>query len=633
MQGLGRKRGRYKGVWRERWFLLRGDVLAYWECEADMHRGEKHRGEHTVVSARAVDDAPEEPYCVALHVGLGGLLRSRVQEEFIGFPTDAERDAWLAALAAAHPAGADDETDDDVWVDLDRRPRQRTDVETAVVYDYSVVRSGWRVRVLYHIQVTESGTRGGDPEPWSIRKAQSDFRALLAALPPAVAQAQARDRPEGLSLAESFAELGRGAQDDDAVGPGMDRRGDRRGPMNKPTRLLSSALLARRVRLLNDVLAYILRDESLRSTAAVQQFLQPDEARECDVQRAADDDASADGNASDASDASSAQGFDDALESEAEAPAQKKGLAPPPSADGLSDANGAAAEDARGPLYDLVPTPAASAAVALAAAALASRVYAVPGALLVAIFVGGIGIGASLVQSSARKAEAHRRPRRGRPEAPAEAVASGKPTPNLRPWPRCEGHCFSEPQAECFRVRGESYLTDRVKVPSKPPLFGLLGVDLFLTDVPQQHIATHAGAFIQRLRARDFADSGKKTFCLNFCMGWGNFIIYWQYNKVESNPDAARTAFDKFAEAEDDAYRLARLKLIPRVVEGNWLVRRAVGGGGSAAKLAEALSLSFFKGDDYFEVDCDIVGSPRQSGVWDCWASAAGRGVFEPVQF
>jgi len=243
MQGLGRKRGRYKGVWRERWFLLRGDVLAYWECEADMHRGEKHRGEHTVVSARAVDDAPEEPYCVALHVGLGGLLRSRVQEEFIGFPTDAERDAWLAALAAAHPAGADDETDDDVWVDLDRRPRQRTDVETAVVYDYSVVRSGWRVRVLYHIQVTESGTRGGDPEPWSIRKAQSDFRALLAALPPAVAQAQARDRPEGLSLAESFAELGRGAQDDDAVGPGMDRRGDRRGPMNKPTRLLSSALL------------------------------------------------------------------------------------------------------------------------------------------------------------------------------------------------------------------------------------------------------------------------------------------------------------------------------------------------------------------------------------------------------
>ncbi|KAJ1452801.1 hypothetical protein M885DRAFT_525676, partial [Pelagophyceae sp. CCMP2097] len=153
MQGLGRKRGRYKGVWRERWFLLRGDVLAYWECEADMHRGEKHRGEHTVVSARAVDDAPEEPYCVALHVGLGGLLRSRVQEEFIGFPTDAERDAWLAALAAAHPAGADDETDDDVWVDLDRRPRQRTDVETAVVYDYSVVRSGWRVRVLYHIQV------------------------------------------------------------------------------------------------------------------------------------------------------------------------------------------------------------------------------------------------------------------------------------------------------------------------------------------------------------------------------------------------------------------------------------------------------------------------------------------------
>jgi len=82
-----------------------------------------------------------------------------------------------------------------------------------------------------------------------------------------------------------------------------------------------------------------------------------------------------------------------------------------------------------------------------------------------------------------------------------------------------------------------------------------------------------------------------------------------------------------FFSGDDAFFRCLPKTVVPR------LVRRAVGGGGSAAKLAEALSLSFFKGDDYFEVDCDIVGSPRQSGVWDCWASAAGRGVFEPVQF
>mmetsp|Transcript_26848 Transcript_26848/g.81090 ORF Transcript_26848/g.81090 Transcript_26848/m.81090 type:complete len:157 (+) Transcript_26848:775-1245(+) len=97
-------------------------------------------------------------------------------------------------------------------------------------------------------------------------------------------------------------------------------------------------------------------------------------------------------------------------------------------------------------------------------------------------------------------------------------------------------------------------------------------------------------------------------------MPWGNFVVYWTApgsvsgDDADSPGDPSRNVLRKFL-AGDDAYRDARLKLIPRVVEGNWLVRRAVGSGANAAKLSEALRLAYFSGPDYFEVVADIVGS------------------------
>ena len=65
----------------------------------------------------------------------------------------------------------------------------------------------------------------------------------------------------------------------------------------------------------------------------------------------------------------------------------------------------------------------------------------------------------------------------------------------------------------------------------------------------------------------------------------------------------------RFLESDDDAYRDARLKLIPRVVEGNWLVRRAVGPGSKAAKLSETIELRYSRGAGYLEISADLCGS------------------------
>lgn len=56
-------------------------------------------------------------------------------------------------------------------------------------------------------------------------------------------------------------------------------------------------------------------------------------------------------------------------------------------------------------------------------------------------------------------------------------------------------NCWSEPISENFQVRGPGYLFDRKKVPSKPFVFPIRAVDLFLTDTCPQN----AGRYVASL--------------------------------------------------------------------------------------------------------------------------------------
>lgn len=50
---------------------------------------------------------------------------------------------------------------------------------------------------------------------------------------------------------------------------------------------------------------------------------------------------------------------------------------------------------------------------------------------------------------------------------------------------------WREPLASSFRVRGATYLTDKVKVTSAPYLFQLVAVDLFEVPGPTMNICSH----------------------------------------------------------------------------------------------------------------------------------------------
>jgi len=63
----------------------------------------------------------------------------------------------------------------------------------------------------------------------------------------------------------------------------------------------------------------------------------------------------------------------------------------------------------------------------------------------------------------------------------------------------------------------------------------------------------------------------------------------------------------------DDGYRDLRFKLIPKIVEGNWVVRKSVGS--TPAILGTKLKQTYHRGTNYFELDVNIASSSVAAGV------------------
>jgi hypothetical protein len=181
----------------------------------------------------------------------------------------------------------------------------------------------------------------------------------------------------------------------------------------------------------------------------------------------------------------------------------------------------------------------------------------------------------------------------------------------------CKGgrdSCWSKPQHEIFRVRGATYLQDKIKIPSAPAPFKCRGVDIWLTDNPERHIARHPKVLGGKLGETD-------TFCVNFLLPFGNLVAYFAIPSLESFPSRQLAhVWTKFLKG-DQQYRDARLKLLPVVVDGPWIVRTAVGAGNSPALLGKVIPLQYYfqsptdtqKG--VYEVDVIITASRIAKGI------------------
>jgi hypothetical protein len=193
--------------------------------------------------------------------------------------------------------------------------------------------------------------------------------------------------------------------------------------------------------------------------------------------------------------------------------------------------------------------------------------------------------------------------------------------------------CWSETDATIFQLRGPNYLDDRVKVPSSPSCLRLVACDLTMRrggyastagdantgDVPNpvERVAWMEHGLVQRVQ-RKYGDKAPFLFVINFMIPGGvNNIMYFRVPDAAGPEDAgtctAVKMLRKYMSLDvDDEYRDARLKIIPNVVEGGWVVKRGVGN--KPAIIGKKITQTYHAGANWFEIDVDI-GSSRVAGA------------------
>ena len=164
------------------------------------------------------------------------------------------------------------------------------------------------------------------------------------------------------------------------------------------------------------------------------------------------------------------------------------------------------------------------------------------------------------------------------------------------------------------KVRGPSYLTDNVKIPCGPALYTLVHVDIFYrrkdeerttaaTALPDTYLQSASFAALSATRGEWAKDPAAASIVINLAFPGPkstnmNCVMYFLRRvppaealpkHLETQPhddtmvgiDAARVrAFDvtlrRFRQGSDE-YRAGKLKIIPRVAEGGYIVKKSIG--------------------------------------------------------
>ncbi|KAH9608079.1 hypothetical protein KSS87_016520 [Heliosperma pusillum] len=161
--------------------------------------------------------------------------------------------------------------------------------------------------------------------------------------------------------------------------------------------------------------------------------------------------------------------------------------------------------------------------------------------------------------------------------------------------------CWTNPGGSGFMIRGKTYLADGAKVRSGDPLLKLIAVDWLKADQSIDKIALRPSCIVQ-------SEAGRKLpFILVFNLqipAKPNYNLVFYY--AADRPVNKGSLLGKFVDGTD-AFRDSKLKLIPSIVKGYWMVKRAVGT--KACLLGKAVTCKYFRQDNFLEIDVDIGSS------------------------
>eukprot|EP00980_Cylindrotheca_fusiformis_P030701 scaffold25278_cov132-Cylindrotheca_fusiformis.AAC.2 len=207
----------------------------------------------------------------------------------------------------------------------------------------------------------------------------------------------------------------------------------------------------------------------------------------------------------------------------------------------------------------------------------------------------------------------------------AESAPSGSRPGSFRTEPPpLRLDAWAEPAAETFNVRGKNYAKDGKKYPSDRAAFSLLTVDMVNSKRPIcEGMCAHPTERFQLARKRE-RDTGITelppfVFAVNLCIpGAINYhqVSYFGISDMEEI-ERGKTPFGrvmrKFIFGDSDQFRNDTFKLIPRIAEGNYVVRAAVGAKPSI--IGKKIKQYYIRGDRYFEMVVDISSEPMAQRI------------------
>ncbi|XP_060179730.1 protein ENHANCED DISEASE RESISTANCE 2-like [Lycium barbarum] len=191
-------------------------------------------------------------------------------------------------------------------------------------------------------------------------------------------------------------------------------------------------------------------------------------------------------------------------------------------------------------------------------------------------------------------------------EEPLEHIDLSTFSGNLRHDDSDNGRdCWTISDGNNFRVRGKNFCSDKTKVSAGKPLMDLVAVDWFKDTKRMDHVGRRPGC-----AAQVASEKGLFTLVINLQVPGSthySMIFYFVMKKLIPG-----SLLQRFVDG-DDEFRNSRMKLIPSVPKGSWIVRQSVGS--SPCLLGKAVDCNYIRGPKYLEIDVDVGSSTVANGV------------------